>query len=132
MDVWIASSLHAALIQIADASPAVEVCGLLFGTPTRIDAFQRVLNASETPETAFEIDPQALIAAHKSARSNGPALIGSFHSHPNGVCAPSHTDHAASAGDGAIWLIIAGGKIGAWRAEGTGRLIECALRVEER
>lgn len=97
----------------AAKSPDGEVCGLLFGSVEEVAAVQPTRNVAANPATAFEIDPAALIAAHKAARAGGPLLLGCYHSHPNGVGVPSATDCAqAPAGD--IWIIVAGGKLMAW------------------
>ncbi len=68
----------------------------------------------------FEIDPVALIAAHKRVRAGGDPIIGYFHSHPHGLAGPSATDIAQAATDGRYWLIIADGAISVWQPVGTG------------
>ena len=70
---------------------------------------------------AIEIDPAALIAAHRAARSGGAAVIGHYHSHPTGLAEPSPRDAADAAPDGSIWLIAGGGQVTAWRAVAAGR-----------
>lgn len=116
-----AARAHAATV------PGREVCGLLLGATAtdgsvRIDAAQPCANVAADPATAFEIDPAALIAAHRAARHGGPAVIGCYHSHPRGPARPSPRDAAQAAGDGQIWLILPGGGgqddsalPGAWR-----------------
>ena len=59
-------------------------------------------NVATDPTRHFEVDPAALVAAHKGARSGGAQVIGYFHSHPNGLARPSATDAATSARDGAV------------------------------
>ena len=63
----------------------------------------------------FEIDPAALFAAHRDARSGGPELIGYYHSHPQGHPLPSATDCEHASGDGRAWAIVAGGEVTFWR-----------------
>jgi len=63
-------------------------------------------NVATDPTRHFEIDPAALIAAHRAARAGGPAVIGYYHSHPQGASSPSATDIAMAARDGRIWAII--------------------------
>ena len=94
MTITISRALHADLLALAAAEPEREVCGLLFGGSERIDAIQPCANVSENPADSFEIDPAALIAAHKDARAGGRRLIGCYHSHPNGVPEPSARDAA--------------------------------------
>jgi proteasome lid subunit RPN8/RPN11 len=114
----------AALQQIAAgaaASPDAEICGLLFGAGEAIDRIEPCANVAADPARAFEIDPAALIAAHKAMRAGGPALIGCYHSHPHGPPAPSPRDAEAAAPDGWLWLIAAQGEVTAWRAVAAGR-----------
>ena len=70
-----------------------------------------------TPDPArhFEIDPAALIAAHRAARGGGPEVLGYYHSHPTGRAEPSDTDRAQASGDGRIWAIVAQGRVQLWR-----------------
>lgn len=113
MTLQVTSELFDALLAEADAAHPRECCGLLFGEAAerRIDAFAAAKNVHPQPETRFEIDPQALIDAHRAARSGGPQLMGYFHSHPDGEPRPSATDAAMAAGDGMIWAIV-GGRVG--------------------
>ena len=99
----------------AAETPEREVCGLLLGQGLHVTAALAAQNIAEMPETAFEIDPQALIAAHKAARAGGPAVVGHYHSHPNGRAEPSVRDAAAAKG-GELWLIVAKGEVTAWLA----------------
>jgi desampylase len=116
MTILISSELHQCLIDIAAVRPSEEVCGLLFGTYNHVQTIELTSNVSPTPSSNFEIDPVALIAAHRAARAGGPPILGCFHSHPNERTSPSPTDEANSAGDGSFWLIIAAGIITGWRA----------------
>ncbi|WP_343525647.1 Mov34/MPN/PAD-1 family protein [Sphingomonas sp.] len=109
-------------IRIAEAaSPDREVCGLLLGEGDRIVTAMPCANVAAEPWHRFEIDPAALIAAHRAARSGGPAIIGHYHSHPTGLAEPSARDAADAAPDGTIWLIAGGGLVTAWRAVAAGR-----------
>ena len=110
----------------AVASPDVEVCGLLFGQGLRVSGIQSCRNVADDPATRFEIDPQALIGAHKAARAGGPGVIGHYHSHPTGNAEPSARDAAAAHG-GEVWLIVCGGVTTAWLAIDGGRFDRLAL-----
>lgn len=103
------------LLAEAASMPTTEICGLLFGTSDRIDAAQPATNVAEDPSRTFEIDPVALIAAHRAQRAGGPRLIGCYHSHPSGAREPSARDREA-AEPGALWLILASGEARLWRA----------------
>lgn len=116
MPIRISSAVHAALLAEAEAAGSRECCGLLFGeSPDAIDALRPTPNRADDPSSHFEIEPAALIDAERSARQGGPRLLGYYHSHPNGRTEPSATDAGQSAGDDRLWLIIAGGRIAAWR-----------------
>lgn len=118
--VEISTALLAAIVADATFDPAVERCGLLFGGTDRIDAFQLVQNVAVSPSDAFELDPAALLAAHRTMRDGGARIVGHYHSHPSGRAWPSSRDAASSAGDGQLWLIVAGRDAGLFRAVPSG------------
>ena len=115
MPVCITSSALIAMIAVARRQHPNEACGLLLGHDAVIAIAQATANIAAAPERRFEIDPAALIAAHRAARSGGPVVMGYFHSHPTGPAAPSATDRAMAAGDGRIWAIIAADTVALWR-----------------
>jgi len=90
----------------AAAAHPQEACGILLGAGGRITEARAAANVHPSPHTHFEIDPQALIDAHRAERAGGPAVIGYYHSHPRGPAEPSPTDRACASGDGRIWAII--------------------------
>ena len=99
----------------AVAAHPLEACGLLLGEGARITEARDTCNVHPAPQTHFEIDPQALIDAHRAARGGaGPQVLGYFHSHPAGPPAPSATDRASASGDGRVWAIIAGHYVKFW------------------
>lgn len=102
------------LAEAAQAAPR-ECCGLLLGKNGLIHAAQPAANIAADPASHFEIDPVALIAAHRAARAGGPELIGYYHSHPAGHPLPSATDCEHASGDGRAWAIIAGGEVRLYR-----------------
>jgi desampylase len=118
MTLQVTSELFDALLAEAASAHPRECCGLLFGDAAagRIDALAAAANVHPQPETRFEIDPQALIDAHRAARSGGPQLVGYYHSHPGGAPRPSATDAEMAAGDGMIWAIIGRDRLAFWRA----------------
>ena len=103
-------------------SPDREVCGLLLGTRDRITEARPCRNVAADPTVRFEIDPAALLAAHRAARCGGPAVVGHYHSHPSGLAEPSPRDAADAAPDGSIWLIAAGRQVTGWVAVANGAL----------
>jgi proteasome lid subunit RPN8/RPN11 len=120
MPLTLSPTAHAAILAAAAEAAPSEACGLLLGIGTHIETAQATANVHRDPSRHFEIDPAALIAAHKAARSGGPDIIGYFHSHPNGLARPSVTDVASAAGDGRIWAIAAAGEVTLWRDSPSG------------
>jgi desampylase len=114
--ILVAESVRQKLIIWASEFPDLEICGLIFGKQNEVQHAMLADNVASKPDDAFEIDPAALISAHRLAREGGPNLLGYFHSHPNGKAIPSEIDAKNAAPDGQLWLIIAGRGITAWRA----------------
>ena len=105
MIVEIATGVLGRLRRAAAASPEAEICGLLLGQRGRIERAAPTANISPHPADSFEIDPAALIAAHRAERGGGERLLGHYHSHPTGSPYPSARDKAA-AEPGRLWLIL--------------------------
>ncbi len=116
MDVTIASTALTAILAEAAGSPGVEICGLLLGDGDDIRIARSCRNVAADPARRFEIDPAALLAAHRMARSAGDRVVGHYHSHPSGRPVPSPRDAADAAPDGTLWLIVADGQARMWRA----------------
>ena len=115
MDIEVTSQALTAMRAASAAAHPLEACGLLLGEGGRIIAACGTANVHPAPQTHFEIDPQALIDAHRAARAGtGPQVLGYFHSHPVGLPEPSATDRACAARDGRIWAIIAGAEVRFW------------------
>lgn len=120
MDIKVASGVIDRILREAGKAHPREACGILLGEGDRISDCVATCNVHPAPATHFEIDPQALIDAHRAARKGGPQVIGYYHSHPEGDARPSKTDRAMSSGDGRIWVIVAGQKIGVCRDDPDG------------
>lgn len=103
------------LLAEAGAAYPRECCGILLGEGGRISAIVPAANVHPDPERHFEIDPRALIDAHRAMRAGGPEVAGYYHSHPSGRAEPSATDQALAAGDGKIWAIIGAGAVTLWQ-----------------
>ncbi len=115
MDVTISRALADAILAHAAEATEIECCGLLFGSATQITAIASCRNISEDPARAFEIDPAALIEAHRAARHGGPVPVGCYHSHPNAAPRPSAQDAASADEAMPLWIIVAKGALSAWR-----------------
>lgn len=118
------------LAEAAAAHPR-ECCGILLGDGETIGALQPARNVHPAPETHFEIDPRALIDAHRAARGEGPRIMGYYHSHPHGPAEPSATDRAMATRDGRVWAIAGEGEVRFWR-DGERGFEPLSLRVIDR
>ncbi|MBL0925954.1 MAG: M67 family metallopeptidase [Sphingomonadaceae bacterium] len=134
MALRISRTQRTQLLEWAEVARPEECCGLLFGRGGSISEICLTPNVAENPRSHFEIDPAALIAAHRRAREGDIELLGHFHSHPNGLGRPSSTDLANACADGRCWIIIADGDVSAWIPDGTGdevvRFQQVSLVVE--
>jgi proteasome lid subunit RPN8/RPN11 len=106
----------------ATAAYPNEACGLLIGSAGaagwRISAAVAGANVHAEPHHRFEVDPRLVFAWMRKLRGGSDALIGHFHSHPDGPAEPSGTDRDSAFDRNALWLIAAvtAGQIGAMRA----------------
>jgi predicted GIY-YIG superfamily endonuclease/proteasome lid subunit RPN8/RPN11 len=114
-DLEISAKALATMRAAAAAAHPHEACGLLLGEGARITEARETRNVHPAPATHFEIDPQALIDAHRAARAGGPQVVGYYHSHPSGPPVPSATDRVSASGDGRVWAIIAGDDVMFWQ-----------------
>jgi desampylase len=118
MVLQVTSGVIATLIAEAASAAPAECCGILLGAGA-VEQARPAANVAREPLRHFEIDPAALIAAHRAARSEGLPVIGYYHSHPSGHPVPSATDCAHACGDGAVWAIVApaagGAEVAFWR-----------------
>ena len=120
MPAQVSSDVVERLLAEAGSAHPRECCGILLGQGERIEAAVPADNVHPAPETHFEIDPAALIAAHRRAREGGPQVAGYYHSHPGGAAVPSATDRAMAAGDGAVWAIVAAPSLRLWLSAASG------------
>jgi proteasome lid subunit RPN8/RPN11 len=115
MELVVTSQALAAMRAAAAAAHPHEACGFLLGQGGQITEARAARNVHPAPATHFEIDPQALIDAHRTARAGGPEVVGYFHSHPSGPPVPSSTDRASASGDGRVWAIVSGEEVRFWQ-----------------
>jgi desampylase len=112
MRVVLPDGLRAQILREADAAHPHECCGLIEGVVEgareaqtfRITALHPARNLAGSPDR-FDIDPQDQFAAYKTARVRGRAIVGCYHSHPNGFARPSATDLAGADEENFLWLI---------------------------
>ncbi len=109
-----------------------ETCGILIGEP--VEGGIRVYEAIEAPNLnkerpgdRYELDPSAMLAADREARSQGLEIVGIWHSHPDHPAEPSETDRA-SAWEGWSYMIVSVTRdslieVRSWRLDG-GQFVE--------
>jgi len=94
------------ILHHAQATPELEVCGLIGakdGIPT---SSHPVTNAATHPQVRFQLDPAGQIEAMRQIRDSGEALFAIFHSHPAAPAEPSPVDLAEAAYLDALYLVI--------------------------
>jgi proteasome lid subunit RPN8/RPN11 len=84
----------AELGRLARQAYPLEACALLLGPGPGAAAWRCVPlpNVAATPWRGYRVDPRALRDALAAAEATGQAVQGFFHSHPDGVAAPSADD----------------------------------------
>jgi len=110
MKLILPEALQARIETLAcDAFPA-ECCGLMEGVrgeaAVEVLALHPARNIAPAPDR-FEIHPHDHFAALRTARANGRAIVGCYHSHPGGKARPSETDRQGGGEENFVWLIAA-------------------------
>ena len=123
-------ALDRLLAEAANAAPD-ECCGILLGCGALIEELRPAANVAADPSRRFEIDPQALIDTHRTARTGHLHVMGYYHSHPAGPAAPSAIDREQSARDASIWAIVGKGGVTFWRDEEAG-FVPLSYTIEDR
>lgn len=119
----------------AQKQPDVEVCGLVGAVDGQPTGLYPVANISETPESSFQMEPQAQIRAMEAMREHGETLLAIYHSHPATPPEPSARDLDEIGYPDALMLIISLNIKGvlemrAWQRTDDG-VAELPLRVME-
>ena len=120
MEIVVTSGAIATVLEEATKNAPLEACGLLLGQHGLIERAVACANVAADRLTHFEIDPAALIAAHRAEREGGAKVLGYWHSHPSGRAEPSATDCEQASGDRRLWAIVAAGEITLWRDDPQG------------
>lgn len=115
--VTLPDDLRTRILDEAGAAFPGECCGLVEGIrgdgAFQVAALHSARNLAAMSDR-FEIAPEDHIRAFKAARASGRALIGCYHSHPNGRTEPSAIDKEGAGEENFLWLIAAGGTLGAF------------------
>jgi proteasome lid subunit RPN8/RPN11 len=106
--LFLPNDLRAQILREARAAFPKECCGLVEGTHNgdaiRVEALHATRNLA-TRDDRFEIDPAEQFRLMRVLRGTGRAIVGCYHSHPNGRATPSEHDLGFEAGF--VWLIAA-------------------------
>ena len=104
------SDLRARIESEARAAWPRECCGLLEGWRDgaifRVTALRPTRNISPDDDR-FDIDPADHVRAQRAARAAGNAIVGCYHSHPNGSSEPSPRDYAGASQESFFWIVAA-------------------------
>ena len=103
--VTIKQSVMDQLIAHAIAERPNECCGLLIGSEAAIEDAVPARNVRRSP-TKFQVEPADHFAALRRARAAGRAVVGAYHSHPNGPSGLSDTDRARLADPTMVHVIV--------------------------
>ncbi len=127
-----------AVTAAARAAYPEECCGLLIGAKEgdhwRIDEAVAAANVAPKPRhDRFEVDPALHLRLQRELRGTAQAVIGHYHSHPNGRAAPSQADVKQAEDPSLLWLIVAVAgdavRVATFRLA-AGDVVEVDLKVE--
>ena len=108
MRLALPEGLAAQILAEARAADPRECCGLILGRRDGDGAIAAALQPARNVaarDDRFEIAPEDHFTALRRAREQRQAVIGCYHSHPNGVAQPSTHDVAGCGEDNFLWLI---------------------------
>ena len=94
------------ILHHAQASPELEICGLIGAKDGIPYSCHPVANAATNPQVRFQLDPAGQIEALRQIRETGEELFAIFHSHPTAPAEPSPADLAEAAYPDALYLVI--------------------------
>jgi proteasome lid subunit RPN8/RPN11 len=112
--------VQAGLRQQADAAQPREACGLLLGKEmqegqVQVSRLVPMNNIADDPRSGYLIDPEDYLLTDREAAAEGLAVVGVYHSHPDGSPTPSETDRELAWPDWSYVIIGADGELRAWR-----------------
>lgn len=105
-EINIPRKLMQQLLHAAQATPDLEVCGLIGGIDHAPTICYPIKNVSPHPKTRFQLDTKQQIATIKHMRTQGETLFGIYHSHPTAPAIPSKTDVQLASYPDALHFII--------------------------
>lgn len=85
-------SWRAVIAEHAQQSFPEECVGLLLGNAEGIQQVLKCQNIAPNRRQGFEVSARELLVAERHAQALGLRVVGSYHSHPDGVAEPSQAD----------------------------------------
>ena len=130
--LWLTDEQARTLVQQALADAPNETCGVIGGSGSRAQMMIPVPNVADQPRVHYKLDARAQIAAFTQVNAAGQAVIGFYHSHPEGDPIPSPTDIQLATYPDTAYLIIGLGQrephLAAWTMS-AGRVERLPLHV---
>ncbi len=118
------SRAASAILAHAQKTAPEECCGLLVGIGDHVQRAVPTRNLRASRDR-YLVDPAEHFAARRAARADGLAVVGAYHSHPEGPLRPSAVDLAEAFELGFVYVIAgpgptrARGALAAFRFTGT-------------
>ncbi len=106
------------LMEHASREAPREACGVLAGRKGVVERIYECPNASEYPETTYEIAPAELLKALEDVEGRGMEVLGFYHSHPMGLNEPSLIDEGRATWPGYSYVIVSlsrDSSVSSWR-----------------
>lgn len=131
---WITSEAMQSLLHAQQGAGDAEPCGVLLGrtegSAVRIHETPGTPNVHPSPERAFRIAPQDILAVARGGRERGLTLLGFWHGHLQGAARPGEADTeglvaAESLGPSARVLVVMG------RGAGRAPVVRAFVRADE-
>ncbi len=104
--LWLSHEQALTIAQHALADHPAEACGMIGGRGSVAHVVVPLPNAAADPLRQYVIEPQALVRTLYDFERTGLALIGIYHSHPDGEPRPSPTDIREAAYPETAYLIV--------------------------
>jgi proteasome lid subunit RPN8/RPN11 len=106
--------VRAAIVAHARKARPLECCGLLVGRGSRVLTAVPARNLATSKRVRYRLDDRLHLDLRRILRATAPplAILGVYHSHPNGPDAPSETDITEAAYPDWVQVIVslAGGR----------------------
>lgn len=106
MMLWFTQDQVNEIVRHAKAMRPDEACGIIAGSGNRVNRVIHVQNVADHPTCRYRIDERDLGKHLPELLSNGDAILGFYHSHPDSAPIPSETDIQEWLWGDAICLIV--------------------------